>query len=497
MPFIVSIFLAAFFVFGFSPQDLPAQAKPDFSNYEYQVTEDGTFGLYKPKGWKVGTQRYPNSRMVFLVDPEDLSYVNMVFVEQIDPKHNSVTFAGAILKNVKKQMPDLKILEAKSSRDGTRAVVKFQRPGPKKILIEGRYTFNVKHPTAVVFGYEAPAEHFKEMVPILLTVIANITILDEQAYQRITTQKEEKGTLLLPMTKTAAPDGTCSLLLPEGWNLTAGRGAALCASPDGDIGYLFSAINFVGQSQIPYFNSSSISGDLRYDYMPPTDALIVASRHLGSSDHQVLERYSNQTWAAQASAAIGRKADAEIALLSYKSRKGTACIGYFDILGFHPMSTGQWSIMPMGFWAPEAQFARYLPSLMKIAESFRINEKWAADYVRRGQENVKNLMKKTSSMMSRYAEEMRQSSLASHHNRMKSGDFISYKFSTYMRGEQEWVTALEGGKIYQSDHWGLSSGGETIIEGQPFNYYNYRGDYEHGDIPVDISREVYEAIKGQ
>ena len=99
--------------------------------------------------------------------------------------------------------------------------------------------------------------------------------------------------------------------------------------------------------------------------------------------------------------------------------------------------------------------------------------------------------------MSRYAEEMRQSSLASHQNRMKSGDFISYKFSTYMRGEQEWVTSLEGGKIYQSDHWGLSSGGETIIEGQPFNYYNYRGDYEHGDIPVDISREVYEAIKGQ
>ena len=497
MPFIVSIFLAAFLIFGFNPRDLPAQAKPDFSNYEYQVTEDGAFGLYKPKGWKVGTQRYPNGRMVFLVDPQDLCYVNMVFLEQIDPKHNSVTFAGATLKNVKKQMPDLKILEAKSSRDGTRAVVKFERTGPRKILIEGRYTFNVKHPTAVVFGYEAPAEHFKEMVPILLTVIANITILDDQAYQRIITQKQEKGTLLLPMTKTAAPDGTCSLLVPESWNLTAGKGAALCASPDGDIGYLFSAINFVGQSQIPYFNSSSIPGDLRYDYMPPTDALIVASRHLGSSNHRVLERYSNQTWAAQASAVINRKADAEIALLSYKSSNGTACIGYFDILGFHPMSTGQWSIMPMGFWASEAQFARYLPSLMKIAESFRINEKWAADYVRRGQENVRNLMKKTSSMMSRYAEEMRQSSLASHQNRMKSGDFISYKFSTYMRGEQEWVTALEGGKIYQSDHWGLSSGGETIIEGQPFNYYNYRGDYEHGDIPVDISREVYEAIKGQ
>ncbi len=99
-------------------------------------------------------------------------------------------------------------------------------------------------------------------------------------------------------------------------------------------------------------------------------------------------------------------------------------------------------------------------------------------------------------MMSRYAEEMRQSSLASHQNRIRSSDLISYKFSTYMRGEQEWVTGLEGGRIYTSDHWGLSSGGKTIVEGPPFNYYNYRGDYEYGHIPVDSSCEVFEAVKG-
>ena len=40
-------------------------------------------------------------------------------------------------------------------------------------------------------------------------------------------------------------------------------------------------------------------------------------------------------------------------------------------------------------------------------------------------------------MMSRYAQEMRESSYAGHVNRMKSSDFTSYKFSTYMRGQQE------------------------------------------------------------
>jgi hypothetical protein len=495
MAFRNPVLFAALLIITFSPQNLHAQGNPVFSNYEYYVTEDGTFGLYKPKGWKVGTQRYANGRMVFVTDPKDLSYVNMIFLENIDPNHNSVTLAGVTLKNVNKQMPDLKILEARSSRDRTHTVVKSQRSGPNNVLIEGKYTFHVKHPTAVVFGYEAPAKQFKEMVPTLLTVIANITVLDDQTYRRLASQAKDKGSTILPMKQVSAPDGTCSLMAPDGWHFTAGRGAALCASPDGDIGFIFTVIDFVGQSQIPYFSSSSIPGNLRYNYMPPAEALMVAGKHFGSSNHRVVERYPNP-FAAQASGFLNRKVDAEIVVMSYTSKNGVACTGYYDVLGLPPNNAGQWGIIPMGIWAPTSQFARYLPSLIKISESYRINQQWASEYVRQGMANVRAMMQKTSSMMSRYAEEMRQSSLAAHQNRMKSSDFISYKFSTYMRGEQEWVTGLEGGKIYQTDHWGLSSGGKTLIEGPRFNYYNFRGDYEHGHIPVDSSREVYEAVKG-
>jgi hypothetical protein len=58
----------------FSPQGSHAQKSPVFSDYEYYVTEDGAFGLYKPKDWKAGTQRYPSGRMVFAHDPKELSY---------------------------------------------------------------------------------------------------------------------------------------------------------------------------------------------------------------------------------------------------------------------------------------------------------------------------------------------------------------------------------------------------------------------------------------
>ncbi len=300
--------------------------------------------------------------------------------------------------------------------------------------------------------------------------------------------------MVLPMRQTSAPDGTCSLLVPEGWNFTAGKGATLCTSPREDSGYIYTVIGFVGQSQIPYFNSANIPG-LHYNYMPPVDALITASKHYGATNHRVIERYSNQSWAMQASAFLKKRVDAEIALISLTNKHGVDCTGYYDVFGSPPDYAGQWGIIAIGIWAPTPQFAQYLPSLIKIAESYRLNEQWAAEYVRQGMAKVRELMGKTSSMMSRYAEEMRQSSLAGHQNRMRSGDFISYKFSTYMRGEQEWVTSLEGGTIVKTDHWGLSVGGRTVVEGPPFNYYNFQGE-KYGLIPVDSSREVFEAVKG-
>jgi hypothetical protein len=487
MAFMYSIFFTALLIFGLGPQNLHAQAKPDFSKFEYHVTEDGAFGLYKPKGWTAGSQSVANGRMVFVTDQKDLSYVNMLFLEKIDPKYDSVTFTASTMKNLSRQIPSLKILEARSSSDRMRTAVKYQKTGPGNIPIEGRYSFNIKHPTAVVFGYEAPAKYFKERVSTLLTVISNITVLDPQTYQRLASQRKEGRSTIPPMKQTNAPDGTCTLLVPQGWKFEAAKGRALCRAPDGDTGFLFTLIEFIGKSQIPYFDSSKLPG-LHYNYMPPADALVVASRHLGSSNHRILERHPNPSLTTP-------KGPAEIALLSYTSNKGTPCIGYFDVVGSYPNASGHWGIIPMGFWAPQNQFAQSLPSLTQMMGSFQINQQWAAEQVRQGMAKVQEMMKKTSSMMSRYAEEMRQSSLASHQNRMKSGDFISYKFSTYMRGEQEWVTGLEGGKIYKTDHWGLSVDGRYVVEGPPFNYYNYQGE-KYGHIPVDISREVYEAVKG-
>ena len=354
--------LAALLTFIFSPQSLHAQGKPDFSNYDYCVTEDGAFGLYKPKGWKVTTQQYPNGRLVFVTNPQDLCFASWLFLENINPKEDSVSFAGSTLKNVSKQMPTLKPLESRSTRDRMQTVVKYQRSGPKDTLMEGKCSFNIKHPTAVVFGYEAAANQFKEMLPTLLTIIANITLLDDQAYRKQASQAKGTESIVPPMREVSARNNTCRLLVPEGWNLIAEKGAAVCSSPDESAGYIFTVVNFVARSRIPYFDSSKIPR-LQYEYIRPIDALIVAARQTGSSNHKVLERHANPKKAMKGSMFTNRQVDAETALISYKNRKGVPCIGYYDVVGGPPDNARQWGIIPMGFWAPESRFGRFLPSL--------------------------------------------------------------------------------------------------------------------------------------
>src|SRR5674476_318111 len=75
----------------------------------------------------------------------------------------------------------------------------------------------------------------------------------------------------------------------------------------------------------------------------------------------------------------------------------------------------------------------------------------------------------------RNAREIRESSMAAYQERQKSMDYIDYKRTGYIRGEQEWLSQAEGGALYKSDHWGLSREGKTVVEGQDFNYYNYKG----------------------
>jgi hypothetical protein len=484
-----------------SPDAISAQGKGP-KKMELYTAGDRTFALYKPPGWKVDSKAVENGKVITVTDSKGGSRAVMRILTMQDRSEDSTALVSRTLKGLRATVAGMDLSWARSTADRRRAVIEIRYKGNRKIPMRGRYYFNTQYPYATIFGFEAPDKEFEKQKPLLLSVLANFTILDPKpASGQPGASPPHKNALDLQMTKTVSGDRSFSLLVPKGWKLEGAKGQALCTTPgDGIAGFIASTISFWGPSQLPYFDSSRIKGVIHSPYCRPVDALILAMREAGSRNHKVLERAADPARARQVAAYLKRGADVETASLSFDSRTGVRCRGVFDVTGYHPLPSGQWGITATGIWSPEKEFEEYLPSLLRMAGSFRISEQFAAEYVRRGQENLQRMARETAEKVARSARDIRESSMAAYQERQKSMEYIDYKRTGYIRGEQEWLSEAEGGALYKSDHWGLSREGERVIEGQDFNYYNYKGKnprYNEMMTPVDISREVYESVYGK
>ena len=491
LPRLVSAGAAAFLA-------LPvAAAPPPPASLELFVAPDRTFALYRPVGWEIQTQDHANGRTVMAVAPRGHASVQMTMLRSEDRTNDSVQFAARTLKDVRAQQPSLRVAWVRSTPDRRRTVVEVEYQRPDGTAIRGRQYFLLDFPQARVYGYETESSRFAAMQPELVSVLANFTVLDPSQFRTPTSR--EAGTTEVALQPRRLQDGSASLQLPADWQMLGAKGAVLTKSRDGNSGFAFANADFWGPSNIPYFDSSRLAGVIHAPYMPPVDALVTLMTRYGSRDLRVLQRASDPARAASVSAGINRRSDVETALLTFTNENGVRCRGYYEVIGTSPLPSGHWGILYFAVWAPEAAFDRELPALVRIAASFRIDERWAADYIARGIENLRRQMAKTSQMMADTARSARESSLAAFQERARSSDYIDYKRTMTIRGEQEWVSQVEGGALYKSDRWGLSREGERVAEGQPYNYYNYEGRnprYNEQMTPVDASREVYERVYG-
>ena len=477
------------------------QGNPPARMEKYKAP-DGSFALYKPPGWAVGAKTIEHGRAVTVSGPGGRPFAVMKTLKIEDRKGNTAVLASRMMKALRPSVSGLSLVWAKSTEDRRRTVIEIRYTGARNVPVRGRYYFNSQYPDATVFGYEAPEKEIDALRPTLLSVISNFTILDPSgAAKAAPPAGSPRGISDLPMAEQRAGDGSFSMLVPKGWKMEGAKGQVFCVPPgDGIAGVIFAPIGFWGPSQVPNFDSSRIPGVIHSPYLHPVDALVVAMRATGSRNHKVLERASDPKRAREASVFLKQAMEVETATISFDSKTGVRCRGYYDVTASSPMPSGQWGINITGVWAPEKELPGYLPSLARMAGSYRLNERFAKEYVQQGMENVRRMARENSERMARNAQEMRESSMAAYQERQRSQEYIDYKRTGYIRGEQEWVSEVEGGALYKSDHWGLSREGERKIEGQDFNYYNYKGQnprYNETMTPVDSSREVYESVYGK
>ncbi len=135
-----------------------------------------------------------------------------------------------------------------------------------------------------------------------------------------------------------------------------------------------------------------------------------------------------------------------------------------------------------------------------MVQSYKIDDRFAQNYIAQGMARLRQMQQKTSRMVSRNAQEIRQMMQSAYDERQKSMDYIDYQRSNYIRGNSDWISSMEGGTIYHSDRWGTknTTTGE-YYEGQPYNYFNFTGkNPKYNEQMQEInSRELYEGYKNQ
>ncbi|MDQ7824131.1 MAG: hypothetical protein RDV48_15120 [Candidatus Eremiobacteraeota bacterium] len=475
-------------------------AKPEArksQDLQYYLSRDKTYSLYIPRGWTVTSDDNKNGKLITASAPCGLPCI-VFYSCTITAEFDAVAFSKAILSTSTKYFSDIKITEAFATKDRKRVTLEFQYTYGSKELDKCRYYVTTEGTSALVMECSATAAEFKKQKPLLISMLSKIKLMSPPqaaaAPAKPDIRNNPDAPFLYEMVPYTSQDGSCRISIPNGWKVTAGKGAMLVTSPDGGSGFAFSTTNFIGQGNVPYLDSGSLPG-LHYSYRGPAESMSLVLGLFGSSNIRY-SRYSNNAQAATVSALLRREAESEYAVMTYTSKKGVNTEGFFDITTMKPLASGQWGVMYEGIWAPRSQYNRYLLTLVDMWESFSINEEWAAEYVRQGVENLKRLAADTIAKSRRYAEEIRQANTAAFQERMRSGDYIDYKRSSMIRGQQDWVSGIEGGSVYTSDSDGLNRDGRRIIEGQGANYHNFDGE-KHGLIPLDVNREFFDARMGR
>lgn len=180
---------------------------------------------------------------------------------------------------------------------------------------------------------------------------------------------------------------------------------------------------------------------------------------------------------------------------TFTSREGRPTKGYTYGISFGSRLGTNWSFRHLTVTAPADRFGAWAGTFGSMMGSYRINERWAQEYVTQGARRLREMQQQTSAMVARNAQEIRQMMQAAYDERQRSMDYIDYQRTSYIRGQQDWISSMEGGAVYRSDSWGTknTTTGE-YWEGKAYDYYRFQGQnpkYNEQMQPVD-SRALWE-----
>ena len=429
------------------------------------VTKQATFVLYVPKGWKVTEGSDGAARYVTATDPSGKSAV-FFSTGSVTQGATTTSLAKQANTGLGRQAKDLEIQNALASRDGSSLVYDGTYSPPKRGKTQFRTWVSQKGNDFTLSRIEAPAGQFEAMKPTLLTVLSNI---------RVTKGSFTGQTAAAPVKVQLVPyqqrDGSASFMLPRGWQCQDhGKGLFIAGDPAG-----YSFISGSVQLLTPQLRVNT-PGVLVSPYLNSHQAWQFITASYGLASNMRFEKVIPRTDLMSQAGQPGVPASIEEYVYTFTDKERRACKGYTFGMSFGSRSGLNWSFRHLTVTAPADKFNAWAETLGAMMGSYKINERWAQAYVAQGQQRLREMQKQTSAMVARNAQEIRQTMQAAYDERQKSMDYIDYQRTNYIRGQQDWISSMEGGTVYRTDSWGTknTATGE-YWEGKAYDYYHYQG----------------------
>ncbi|MFI5166201.1 MAG: hypothetical protein ACHQQS_06250 [Thermoanaerobaculales bacterium] len=454
---------------------------------EKYVSPQGNFVVYRPVGWTVAESvTAPNAWSIIVDSPG--GELETAMVAGRSDGGDVLAALRAVCAPLARTSPDLTLGNVRVTSDRARAVYDFAFTHPSKGRREGRGWLAVSPAGFNLRLCEVPAGRLEQAKALLLTILANVRIMRGG----FTPATEHQAQGPLPLATYRLPDGSATIELPAGWTYQ-GFGAGQFFAYNKGEGASFS----VGNVQLitPRLGVRP-PGVLVAPFSEPREAwpLVTSSllsnlRYLSVTPRGDLDVLIHRVY-------TGPVRSAELQY-TFDSREGRRSRGFTLGISFGSNLDTNWRFWHMTLTAPEETFLAYVPTFTAMAHSYRIDDAFARNYIAQGMQHLRELQRQTSEIVTRNAQEIHSMMQAAYDERQRSQDYIDYLRTSTIRGEQDWVSGIEGGTVYHTDAWGTQNTATgQYYEGAPYDYYHFTGKELGGDLIAVDNRQVYDRVFG-
>ena len=462
-----------------SARNQPKTAKPQIRKF---VTPGADFVLYLPQGWNCTEKTGDGYLSLIVEDPSGLfgAVMDYGFSRQAGSGQ-----AKLMIERLARQFPTLRLANSMRNNDYSRVVFDGLFTDPAKGKREFRCWVTNNAGNFLCSRIEGPEGRLGENREMLLSVLANVRLI-KGAFR-------SGASMPVALVPHQLSDGSASFQLPQGWRVQdLGKTQFIAVDPSGRFSFMVARAEMI----TPRLGVRS-PGILVLPYMSPHDAMKSLCAQLGIATNMQflwINRHQDMEQSVARTSAAGMTSAIEDFLYTCDGKVGRSKGFTFGMCFYSRLGTN-WSMNHFTVGAPEDQFDAFSPNFANMLQSYRINEAWVSDYISRGLENLRRLERQTSEIVTRNAQEIHSMIQAAYEERQRSQDYIDYQRTNYIRGEQDWISSVEGGTVYHSDTWGLTN---TAIgefsKGQPFDYVHFQGEnpkYRETMISVD-NRELWQ-----